>query len=247
MRPVVLAMVIGILARPAGAAPRAGAVASEHPAAAAAGAEMLRAGGTAADAAIAAAAAVCVVHASSCGLGGGGSALVHRADGRDFALDSREVSPAGATPERFRARGKLEPALLRTGGLAVGVPGEVAGLVTLHRRFGRLPLARVLAPAVRLARDGFTLADAPHLAREIEHGQGLLAADPELRSRFLAGGASAPGPDYRIVQADLARTLEAVAAHGAHAFYRGRRGAAIAAAVRAGGGGVGGADLARHR
>src|SRR5439155_1455282 len=206
-----------------------------------------RAGGTAADAAIAAAAAVCVVHASSCGLGGGGFALVHRADGRDFALDYREVAPAGATPEHFRAGGKPEPALLRTGGLAVGVPGEVAGLVALHRRFGRLPLARVLAPAVRLARDGFTLAEAPHLAREIEHGQSLLAADQELRSRFLAGGASAPGPDYRIVQADLARTLEAVAAHGAHAFYRGPRAAAIAAAVRARGGVLGEADLARYR
>src|SRR5439155_923552 len=126
---------------------------SEHPAAAAAGAEMLRAGGTAADAAIAAAAAVCVVHASSCGLGGGGFALVHRADGRDFALDYREVAPAGATPEHFRAGGKAE----------------------------------------------------------------------------------------------LARTLEAVAAHGAHAFYRGPRAAAIAAAVRARGGVLGEADLARYR
>src|SRR5881397_1035026 len=154
---------------------------------------MLRAGGTVVDAATAAAAAVCVVHASSCGLGGGGFALLHRADGRDFALDYREVAPAGATPERFRARGKLEPALLRTGGLAVGVPGEVAGLVALHRRFGRLPLARVLAPAIRLARDGFTVAEAPHLAREIEHSKDLLAADPDLRRVFLAGGTSAPG------------------------------------------------------
>ena len=248
MRAIRLAIVLAVvLARPACAAARAGAVATEHPAAAEAGAEILRAGGTAADAAIAAAAAVCVVHASSCGLGGGGFALLHRADGRDFALDYREVAPAGATPEHFRAGGKPEPALLRTGGLAVGVPGEVAGLVALHRRFGRLPLARVLAPAVRLARDGFTLADAPHLAREIEHSQGLLAADPELRSRFLAGGASAPGPDYRIVQTDLARTLEAVAGHGAHAFYRGPRAAAIAAAVRARGGVLGEADLARYR
>src|SRR5207245_9349071 len=99
---------------------------------------MLRAGGTAADAAIAAAVAVCVVHASSCGLGGGGFALVHRADGRDFALDYREVPPAGATPEHSRASGKPEPALLRTGGLAGALPGEVAGLVARHHRFGRL-------------------------------------------------------------------------------------------------------------
>src|SRR2546428_12084360 len=146
MRPGVLAMVSGIPGRAAGAAPNAGAVASEHPAAAAAGAEILRAGGTVVDAAIAAAAAVCVVHPSSCGLGGGGFALVHRADGRDFALDYREVAPAGATPEHFRAEGKPEPALLHRGGLAVGVPGEAAGVVAPHRRLRRPPPARVLPP-----------------------------------------------------------------------------------------------------
>ncbi len=236
---IALALVLAARARPASAAARAGAVASEHPAAAAAGVEMLRAGGTVVDAAIAAAAAVCIVHASSCGLGGGGFALVHRADGGDFALDYREVAPAGATPEHFETRGKPEPALLRAGGLAVGVPGEVAGMAALHRRFGRLPLARVLAPAIRLARDGFTLAEAPHLAREIEHSKDLLAADPDLRRVFLAGGTSAPGPDFRILQADLARTLEAVAARGARAFYRGPRAAGIAAAVRTRGGVLG--------
>src|SRR5438128_82262 len=145
MRPVVLAMVIGILARPAGAAPRAGAVASEHPAAAAAGAEMLRAGGTVVDAAIAAAAAVCIVHASSCGLGGGGFALVHRADGGDFALDYREVAPASATPEHFEAGGKPEPALLRATGLAAAVRtrGGVLGEADLarYRPRWRQPLA----------------------------------------------------------------------------------------------------------
>src|SRR5438128_12044187 len=105
MRPVVLAMVIGILARPAGAAPRAGAVATEHPLAAAAGAEMLRAGGTVVDAAVAAAAAVCVVHASSCGLGGGGLALVHRAGGRDAALDPREAARGAAAPDSLFSDG----------------------------------------------------------------------------------------------------------------------------------------------
>ena len=98
-------------------------MATEHPLAAAAGAEILGAGGSAVDAAIAAATAICVVHASSCGLGGGGFALVHRADGSDFALDYREQAPAAARPERFAPNGRPEPALLRTGGLAVGVPG----------------------------------------------------------------------------------------------------------------------------
>src|SRR5437867_2434252 len=149
---------------------------------------MLRAGGTAVDAAVAAAAAVCVVHASSCGLGGGGFALVHLAGGPDVALDYREQAPAGATPERYVVDGKPAPGLLRTGGLAVGVPGEVAGLVALHRRFGHLPLARVLAPAIRLARDGFPLGEAPHLAREIGRSATLLGADPGLGAIFLAGG-----------------------------------------------------------
>src|SRR5215813_7948786 len=98
MRTVTLAAFLALVVIPADASPRAGAVSSEHPAAAAAGAEMLRAGGTVVDAAIAAAAVVCVVHASSCGLGGGGFALVHEASGRDLALDYREVAPAAATP-----------------------------------------------------------------------------------------------------------------------------------------------------
>src|SRR3989442_7886105 len=98
-------MVLAACAQPARAAARAGAVASEHPAAAAAGAEILRAGGTVVDAAIAAAAAVCVVHPSSCGLGGGGFALVHRADRPDLPLHYRHVAPGRATPEHFRAEG----------------------------------------------------------------------------------------------------------------------------------------------
>jgi gamma-glutamyltranspeptidase/glutathione hydrolase len=233
--------------RPGLAAARAGAVATEHPLAAAAGAEILRAGGSAVDAAIAAAAAVCVVHASSCGIGGGGFALVHRADGGDFALDYRECAPAGAPPDRFRTDGKPDPRLLRTGGLAVGVPGEVAGLTALHARFGLLPLPRVLAPAIRLARDGFALGDAPHLAREIEHARALLAADPGLRSVFLAPDGTVPAAGSRIVQPDLARTLEAVAAGGAHDFYRGPLADAIAAAVRARHGVLAPSDLARYR
>src|SRR6266850_1381656 len=234
MRAVLVLAVAAALAagRPRDAAARAGAVATEHAFAAAAGAEVLREGGSAVDAAIAAAAAVCVVHASSCGIGGGGFALVHAASGADFALDYRECAPAGATPDRFRVDGKPDPALLRTGGLAVGVPGEVAGLTTLHRRFGHLPFPRVLAPAIRLAREGFILGDVPHLAREIEHARALLAADAGLRRVFLSEDGSLPGRAFRVVQADLAGTLERVAADGARAFYGGPIAAAITAAVR---------------
>ena len=225
----------------------AGAVATEHPLAAAAGAEMLRAGGTVVDAAVAAAAAVCVVHASSCGLGGGGFALVHRDDGRDLALDYREEAPAAATPERFLTGGRPDEALARSGGLAVGVPGEAAGLVTLHRRFGRLPLARVLAPAIRLAGDGFPLAEAPHLRREIERSVDLLRADPGLRAVFLGADGALPPADFRVRQPDLAATLERLGRRGAAALARGSAAAAIAGAVRERGGVLARADLAGYR
>src|SRR5581483_8024653 len=224
-----------------------GAVATEHARAAAAGAEVLAAGGTVVDAALAASAAVCVLHASSCGVGGGGFALVHERDGGDVALDYRETAPAGATPDRFVVDGRPDEMLLRRGGLAVGVPGEVAGWTALHARFGRLPLARVLAPAIRLARDGFALAESPHLAREIARQQPLLAADPGLRAVFLAADGSVPGPDFRVVQADLARTLAAVAAGGRAAFYDGALAAAIAAAVAGRGGVLTAADLRAYR
>ena len=225
----------------------AGAVATEHPLAAAAGAEMLRTGGTVVDAAVAAAAAVCVVHASSCGLGGGGFALVHRDDGRDLALDYREEAPAAATPERFLTGGRPDEALARSGGLAVGVPGEAAGLVTLHRRFGRLPLARVLAPAIRLAGDGFLLAEAPHLRREIERSVDLLRADPGLRAVFLGADGAPPPADFRVRQPDLAATLERLGRRGAAALARGSAAAAIAGAVRERGGVLARADLAGYR
>jgi gamma-glutamyltranspeptidase/glutathione hydrolase len=234
--------------RPAAAAARpAGAVATEHALAAAAGAEVLAAGGSAVDAALAAAAAVCVVHPSSCGVGGGGFALVHLARGGDFALDFRERAPAAAHRTRFLHDGEPVPERTRRGGLAVAVPGEVAGWVALHRRFGRLPLARVLAPAVGLARDGFDVGASPHLAREIARARDLLAADPELRARFLAPDGSPPGPGFRIVQADLARTLAAVGARGTAAVYAGPVARAIADAVAARGGVLTTADLARYR
>jgi len=193
---------------------RSGAVATEHPLAAAAGATVLRAGGSAADAAIAAAAAICVVHPTSCGIGGGGFALVHGADGRDAALDYREIAPAGATLDRYLQDGKPDPSRTRTGGLAVAVPSEVAGWVALHARFGRLPLGTVLAPAIRLARDGVPLAESPFLREQIAKSRTLLAADPGLAAVFLGRD----GPDARIVQTDLAVTLERVAHRGLDGF-----------------------------
>ena len=234
-------------ALPARADVRAGAVAAEHRLAAEAGAEILRRGGTAVDAAIAAAAAGCVVHPSSCGIGGGGFALIRLASGQALALDFRERAPAGATSDRFYDHGQPRPERLRRGGLAVGVPGEVAGWETLHAAFGRLPLTEVLAPAIRLARDGFVLDDAPHLRQQIERQRDLLAADPGLRAILLTADGQPPGPGFRVVQRDLANTLQAIATQGATAFYRGPVAAALLAAVRRQGGVLDAADLAAYR
>jgi len=233
----------------AGAASRHGAaVAGEHRAAASAGAEILRAGGSAADAAIAAAAAGCVVHPASCGVGGGGFALVRPARGPAVALDFRETAPQRGTPDRFvDADGTPRPERLRQGGLAVATPGEVAGWVALHRRFGRLPMKAVLAPAIRLARDGFALAEAPALRRQIEANAGLLRADAGLAAVFLDAGGALPGPAFRVVQADLACTLEAVARAGVRAVYAGATAEAIVRAVGSRGGVLQLDDLARYR
>src|SRR5689334_4405852 len=241
-----VALLFGMLVFAARADATRGAVASEHPLAAAAGAQMLRAGGSAVDAALAGAAVVCVVHPTSCGIGGGGFALVRTADGRDVALDFREVAPAATTLARFRPGGRPDPALIRTGGLAVGVPGEVAGWIALHGRFGRLPLARILEPAIRLAREGFRLGDAPYLRREIERAKALLAADAGLQALYLDGGTDVPPPEFRVVQTDLAGTLEAVAARGAAALYGGPVAAAIADAVQARGGVLTADDLTHY-
>jgi len=244
-----LRLLLALLVATAGSSARAGggAVASEHQLAADAGAAMLRAGGSAVDAAIAAAAVVCVVHASSCGIGGGGFALVHEASGRNLALDYREVAPADATPDRFLRDGRPDPSLTRSGGLAVGVPGEVAGWIALHRRLGRLPLVQVLAPAVHVAREGFALDATPHLTREIGRNAALLRADAGLRAIFLAPDGALPPPTFRIVQRDLAGTLEAIARRGASAFYAGPVAAAIARAVVDRGGVLAIGDLAAYR
>src|SRR4029078_1652898 len=100
---------------------------------------------------------------SHAAMGGGGCALVRTADGAVMALDYRETAPSGATPDRFLVDGKPDPSRTVRGGLAVAVPGEVAGWVALHRKLGTLPLAAVLAPAIRLAREGVPLSENAHL------------------------------------------------------------------------------------
>jgi len=159
-----------------------GAVAADSAVASDAGVEILKAGGNAVDAAIATAFTLCVTRPYSCGLGGGGFMIVFDpATGEATALDFRETCPAGIGPDTYvdlppTASG-YDPSMY--GGLAVAVPGEVPGLVAAHERWGSLPLATLVAPAVRAARDGFAV-DADHL-RAVERVRQRREQHPDLR------------------------------------------------------------------
>ena len=209
------------------------------------GAQVMREGGNVVDAAVAVGYALAVVFPAAGNLGGGGFMNIRLADGRSAFVDMREKAPAAATPTMFQdAKGEVVEGRSTDTWLAVGVPGTVAGLEWARDHYGSKPRAALIAPAIRLARDGFVLepADANLLAL----GARNFAADPATAAVFTRGGAAFSVGD-RLRQPQLAATLEAVAAGGAEAFYRGAVGHAIAAAARAGGGLVTEADLANYR
>lgn len=232
---------------PAHAVPgRAGMVAAEHRLAAEAGVAMLRRGGHAVDAAIATALAVGVVNPSSCGIGGGGFMLIFdRARGRVEALDYRERAPRAAERTMFVRDGQVVPDLSIRGGLAVAVPGEIAGLFAAWRRDGTLSFATLAEPAIRLARDGFAVE--AHLADAIAAHRDQIAARPALAALLLRPDGSALRVGETLRQPALARTLEQLAADGPTAFYGGAIGAAIVASVDDAGGILDPADLATYQ
>ena len=147
-----------LFARGAGAeeGPPRAAIASAHPLATDAGFEILAAGGNAFDAAVAVSAVLAVVEPYSAGLGGGGFWLLHRAsDGRELMLDGRERAPLAAHRDMYLdADGRFVPELALNGPLAAGIPGQPAALVHLAETYGRLPLVKSLAPAIRLRARG---------------------------------------------------------------------------------------------
>jgi gamma-glutamyltranspeptidase/glutathione hydrolase len=240
------AAALGLLAPGAGAAParHAGAVASAAPAATEAGAAILKAGGNAADAAVATALALAVVHPAAGNLGGGGFAVT-RFGTRVSALDFRETAPAAATPGMYLGPdGAPIPERSLVGPLAAGVPGSPAGLYQLHRRLGRLPWARVVAPAVHLAGDGFVVT--PRLARNVAAARDLLARFPESAKVWLPDG-EPPVAGSTIKLPRLAAALAAYAKRGPAALMRGNGAAAIVAASRTDGGILTVEDLAGYR
>lgn len=209
------------------------------------GRDVLAAGGNAVDAAVAVGYALAVVDPCCGNIGGGGFMTLRRADGTEAFLDFRETAPAVARADMYLdPAGKPVADASLDGWRASGVPGTVAGLDHALTRWGSLPRATVMAPAIRLARDGFTLArpDTDILAR----GTPRLSRDPEAARIFTKAGRP-PEPGDRLVQPDLAATLEAIAATGPDAFYRGATARAVAAAMAANGGTLTEADFAAYR
>ena len=226
--------------------PPAAAIASAHPLATAAGREILDAGGNAFDAAVAVAAALAVVEPYSSGIGGGGFFLLHRARDRfEVMLDAREEAPGAASRNMYLdAKGEVVPGLSLDGALAAGIPGLPAGLAYLATHHGRLSLARNLAPAIRLADEGFLVT--PKYRTMAEVRAAALRKDPQTAAIFLAEG-NVPPVGTRLFQHDLANTLRAMAARGHAGFYQGEVARQLVAGVRAGGGVWDEADLSRYK
>ena len=211
--------------------------------ASAAGLEILRAGGNAVDAAIAVQFALAVVHPVAGNIGGGGFMVARMADDTRFALDFREEAPGAASRDMYLdADGNVTEASW-IGHRAAGVPGSVAGMEAAHEAFGTLPWKRLLAPAIRLAADGFTVETRHH--EDLYGSRGQLSRFPATAAVFLPNG-EAPARGSRFRQPDLARTLEAISESGAAGFYTGWVADSIAAEMRRGGGLITKADLAAY-
>ena len=216
-------------------------VVSVHESASRAGVEMMQAGGNAIDAAVATGFVLAVVHPQAGNLGGGGFMLIRTSDGTTHFIDYREKAPGAATANMYLdAQGNVIEKASLVGYKAIGVPGSVAGLAYAQKTYGKLPLAQVMAPAIKLAREGYTLAyeDAEDLQDED------LARFPESRRIFQRNGNYyKPGEVFR--QPELARTLERIAKNPDD-FYHGALARELASSMQNGGGLITAEDLAHY-
>ena len=247
-----IALLAASLAHPAlAASPPAveaahGMVVSSQHLASEAGLAMLQRGGNAVDAAVAVGYALAVVNPCCGNIGGGGFLVAHLATGQDIFINFRETAPAAASADMYLdVEGRVVPNASLNGWKAAGVPGTVLGLDTALTKYGTLPRATVMAPAIRLAADGFLLNRGDTDILEIKTER--FRADPAIGRIFLRPDGRPWQPGDRLVQADLAATLTRIAGEGPDAFYRGRIPAAVEAAARAGGGILTAADFAAYR
>lgn len=211
------------------------------------GVEILRQGGNAVDAAVAVGFALAVTHPQAGNLGGGGFMLLRTASGRATAIDFREMAPGRASRDMFLDKqGNADSKLSLTSHLASGTPGTVAGLALAAHKYGTLPLSTLLAPAIRLARDGIPVNDA--LADDLKtYGKEVLITHPNSKAIFYKPDGTPWQKGDRLVQKNLAHSLQLIARQGPDAFYKGEIADEIAGEMAQHGGLITKADLAAYR
>lgn len=228
-----------------------GMVVSQEALATTVGVDILRAGGNAVDAAVAVGFALAVTLPRAGNLGGGGFMMVHDADtGETIAIDYREKAPAAASKDMFlNEAGEADPEKSRFSGLGVGVPGTVRGLALAHQRYGsgELSWADLLAPAIRLAREGFPVSQDLAGSLGSDWIQKHLARDPEAVRIFYGPTGGPPAVGTIMTRPDLAATLQTIADEGPDAFYLGPIAQAIVDKVNAAGGNMSLDDLAAYQ
>ncbi|AEF44126.1 gamma-glutamyltransferase [Serratia sp. AS12] len=210
------------------------------------GVDILKLGGNAIDAAVAVGYAQAVVNPCCGNIGGGGFMTVHLADGTDTFINFRETAPAAASANMYLdAEGNVKKGASLYGYLAAGVPGTVLGMETARQKYGKLSREQVMGPAIKLAREGFVLtrADTDILDTTVAR----FKQDPESAKIFLRPDGTALQPGDRLVQSDLANTLEAIAKDGPDAFYKGKIPQAVEAAAKQGGGILTATDFANYK
>jgi gamma-glutamyltranspeptidase / glutathione hydrolase len=222
---------------------RQGMVAAAHPLATQAGLQMLQRGGNAIDAAVATTLAISVVEPFSAGIGGGGFMLVKM--GKETrALDFRERAPRRASRNMYLdAQGKVKPQASLEGHRAAGIPGTIAGLAAAHQKYGKLPWSQVVQPAIKLARNGFTVSSI--LADRIKDKAPLLKRNWAARQIFMPGGRPLTTRSL-LIQTDLAQTLTSIARNPRN-FYQGTIAQQIDQDMRQNGGLITKADLLSYQ
>jgi gamma-glutamyltranspeptidase / glutathione hydrolase len=235
-------------AQPNNILPSGYAVTSAHPLATNAGLDMLANGGNAFDAAVAVAAVLAVVEPYHSGLGGGGFWLLHQEkEHKNIFIDSRETAPMAAHKDMYLgADGNLIPGLSLNGGLAAAIPGEPAALAYIAKNYGRLPLTKVLAPAIKLAQEGFLVDQQLSFFLHNEDRLDQIRKYPSTAAVFLKNG-HPYSIGERLIQTDLAKTLNLIAEKGEQGFYAGEVAERLVKGVNAAGGIWTLKDLAQYR
>jgi len=226
--------------------PSSSAIATAHPYATDAGVEILHAGGNAFDAAVAISATLAVVEPYSSGFGGGGFWLLHRQkDGRQTMLDGREVAPSAASKNMYLDKnGDVIKGASINGPKAAGIPGMLAGLEYLAKRYGRLSLKETLAPAIKYAEEGFPVTE--RYQKLASYRLEIMQSYPSTAAIFLENN-QIPNLGYQVIQKDLAETLKQIAKHGSTYFYTGGLASRMIQNIRNKGGVWGSQDLSGYR